>query len=355
MTPSYAATVLPSIRNNTSAVNDILKAEEYIRETIFGIELIPQSAYLDKFLQCFRAGLEPAALQDTLTKLSQGLAGFYKNFDLNTDKQLFRSLMPLFFDNCGNWAPSYYRNQLAKHNNNFDLWADNVYSNSLLASEEKLKDFAAHATIDDSDAILADPAFRLFNKISDLRKKEITPVLSAYYTRMNYLDRLYMKSRMIKDKNTALYPDANLTLRLAYGKVQGMDPDGPEPYSFQTDLSQVIAHDDPNLEIFKVPQKLKDLYSKKDFGRWAVRGKVPVAFIASNHTSGGNSGSPVLNAKGQLIGTNFDRPWEGTMSDLYFDPRLCRNITLDVRYTLFIIEKFGDAGWLLKEMNIVRH
>ena len=117
---------------------------------------------------------------------------------------------------------------------------------------------------------------------------------------------------------------------------------------------EVIELDDTTSEIFKVPPKLKQLYRAKDFGRWAVNGDVPVAFIASNHTSGGNSGSPVLNSRGELIGTNFDRAYEGTMSDYYFDPDRCRNISVDIRYTLFIIEKFGSAGWLINEMKLVK-
>jgi hypothetical protein len=133
-----------------------------------------------------------------------------------------------------------------------------------------------------------------------------------------------------------------------------MDPEGPADYSFQTNLNEIMAKNNPAVEEFKVPEKLIELHSNKDFGRWAVNGTVPVAFIASNHTSGGNSGSPVINAKGQLIGTNFDRVWEGTMSDLYFDPKLCRNISVDIRYTLFIVEKFGGAGWLLNEMSLVK-
>jgi hypothetical protein len=136
--------------------------------------------------------------------------------------------------------------------------------------------------------------------------------------------------------------------------VKGIDPDGPAGYSFQTNLDEAVLKNNPEVEEFKMPAKLVSLQSEKNYGTWNINGTVPIAFIANNHTSGGNSGSPVLNAKGELIGTNFDRIWEGTMSDLYFDPKLCRNITLDVRYTLFIIEKFGDAGWLLKEMKIVR-
>jgi hypothetical protein len=157
---------------------------------------------------------------------------------------------------------------------------------------------------------------------------------------------------MGKDRN--FYPDANQTLRLTYGHVQGITPQGSSLYSYKSTLEDVIAKHNPDIEEFNVPVKLRDLYMSKDYGRWNVDGTVPVTFIASNHTSGGNSGSPVLNAKGQLIGINFDRVWDGTMSDLYYDPNLCRNIAVDIRYVLFIIEKYGNASWLFKEMNLVK-
>jgi hypothetical protein len=151
-----------------------------------------------------------------------------------------------------------------------------------------------------------------------------------------------------------MFPDANLTLRLSYGYVKGLDPDGPEGYRWQTNIKDVIAHDNPRVDWFKVPEKLKSLNAARDFGRWAYNDTLPVAFVAVNHTTGGNSGSPVLNKNGELIGTNFDRAYEGTMSDYLFDPNRCRNISVDIRYTLFIIEKFGGAGWLLDEMKLIQ-
>jgi hypothetical protein len=169
-----------------------------------------------------------------------------------------------------------------------------------------------------------------------------------------------MAAQMRRDADKAFYPDANLTLRLTYGHVSGIDPDGPAGYSYQTNIDEIIAKDQPDVEEFRVPEKTKELFAKKDYGRWGISNgstnprTLPVAFLADNHTSGGNSGSPVLNAKGELIGINFDRVWEGTMSDLYFDRSLCRNISVDVRYTLWVIEKFGGAGWLLKEMKLVK-
>ncbi len=157
---------------------------------------------------------------------------------------------------------------------------------------------------------------------------------------------------MSQERN--FYPDANQTLRLTFGPVKGITPQGSNHYSYISNLDDVIAKHNPNIEEFNVPAKLRDLYLRKDYGRWAVNGSVPVAFIAANHTSGGNSGSPVLNAKGELIGINFDRIWDGTMSDLYYDPNLCRNISVDIRYVMFIIEKYGNASWLFKEMKLVK-
>jgi hypothetical protein len=211
----------------------------------------------------------------------------------------------------------------------------------------------------DTAAIRRDPAWQLYNAISTIRNTQINPILAQHNPRMTRLNRLYMAAQMHKDSGRAFYPDANLTLRLTYGHVRGIDPDGPAGYSHQTYIDEIIAKDRPDLAEFQVPEKMKTLYAAKNYGRWAIRHPdghktVPVAFIADNHTSGGNSGSPVLNGKGELIGTNFDRIWEGTMSDLYFDPALCRNISVDVRYTLWVIEKFGGAGWLLKEMRLVK-
>jgi hypothetical protein len=155
-------------------------------------------------------------------------------------------------------------------------------------------------------------------------------------------------------KNRRFYPDANFTLRVTYGKIQGYEPRDAVEYEYFTTLEGVMAKEDPDIYDYVVEEKLKELYREKDYGRYAGDdGKMHVCFIASNHTSGGNSGSPVLNADGHLIGLNFDRNWEGTMSDLMYDPDMCRNITLDVRYALFIIDKFAGAGHLVDEMTII--
>lgn len=339
----YADNVLSAIQATTVAANDELRGEEYIREAVMGIELIAQGAELDALLKAIRKG-DTKAQTDAAARWT----GFYKNYDAATDRKVFEALMPLFIERCPDYVPAYYRQMLAAAGGNYEKWARNVYSSSVL------KESGSIAGLTESQ-VMADPAYQLYHAIAEVRNQRILPALSSYSRRMARLNRLYMNAQLQAQPARNFYPDANLTLRLTYGRVKGIDPDGPAGYSYQTNIDEAIAKDQPDVEEFRVPQKLKDLQASKKYGRWGVKGKVPLAFIADNHTSGGNSGSPVLNAKGELIGTNFDRIWEGTMSDLYFDPNLCRNISVDIRYTLFIIDKFGGAGWLLNEMNLVKN
>lgn len=315
------------------------------------IELIKQGGELDKMLGAFRAGLTGTTLSDSLAKLAKRWEGFYKNYDAATDKNVFTALMPLFFEKCPEYVPALYKAQYNRHGADYDKWASYVFS-SAAADKERLAALAASTSSADSLKIVTDPAWILYDAITQLKAQRIDPVLSVYYDQMKYLNRQYMKAQMTLDKSTKFFPDANLTLRLTYGQVKGIDPDGPAGYSYQTNLDEAIAKHNPAIEEFDIPEKLRQIHKEKNYGRWAANGTVPIAFIASNHTTGGNSGSPVLNSRGELIGLNFDRIWEGTMSDLYFDPNLCRNISVDIRYVLFVVEKYGDADWLLDELRL---
>lgn len=162
-----------------------------------------------------------------------------------------------------------------------------------------------------------------------------------------------MRGMMEFDTDREFYPDANSTLRITYGNVGGYRPKDGVWYKHQSTIEGIMQKDNPDIYDYNIPQKLRDLYSNRDFGQWTVDGTVPVCFIGTNHTSGGNSGSPVINSRGELIGINFDRVWEGTMSDIDFDPEMCRNITLDIRYVLFIVDKLAGASHLIDEMEIL--
>lgn len=343
--PAYASDLLFKIQSICSSNDAIIAANEYINESVLGIELIAQAHQYQKFLALFESSLSEAQKQDSLQKLYKAQEGFYKNYNAATDQKVFEVLMPLFMEKCGNLVPQYFKTEWARNAMGYNKWAAYVFQQSALTSLNKL------ITISSKQQILNDPAYKIYKAVMDIRSQKIEKALTQYRDSMTRYNRLFMKARMLQNSYKSLYPDANLTLRVAYGKVKGLDPVGPAPYSYQTNLSEAVKKHNPEVAEFNAPEKLLALEKNKDYGQWAENGSVPIAFLADNHTSGGNSGSPVLNKKGELIGTNFDRVWEGTMSDYYFDERWCRNISLDIRYTLFIIDKLGGASWLLNEMK----
>jgi hypothetical protein len=189
-------------------------------------------------------------------------------------------------------------------------------------------------------------------------KENVAPTLLAVNTEITLLYRAHMRGMMEYNEATnggkIFYPDANSTLRVTYGQVKGYKPADAIYYTPVSSLDGVIEKDNPEIFDYNIPQKLRDLHATKDYGRWEVDGSVPVAFIATNHTSGGNSGSPVLDAEGNLIGVNFDRVWEGTMSDVVYDPTICRNIALDIRFAMFVIDKLAGATHLLEEIEVIQ-
>ncbi len=183
----------------------------------------------------------------------------------------------------------------------------------------------------------------------------LSKALRAYDNEFDIARRDYMKGIMEMDSDKTLFADANRTLRLSYGQVKGYAPRDCVMYGHQTTLEGIMEKEDPdNIEFF-VPAKMKELYVAKDFGDYHLpNGKMPVNFATTSHTTGGNSGSPVMNGNGELIGINFDRNWEGVGGDIQFLPDYQRNISVDIRYVLFVIDKFGGAGHLVEELDIIK-
>ncbi len=228
-------------------------------------------------------------------------------------------------------------------------FVDDLFAGSMLASREG---FATGVAADWEAAREADPALKLYAAFKKMYDSEIAPSYIRLANEITSLYTLYVGGMMEREPKRNFFPDANFTMRVSYGQVKGYTSEtGVREKSYST-IDEMVAKDNPAIYDYNIPQKLRELYNARDYGRWAVDGTVPVAFIATNHTTGGNSGSPVLNAAGELVGLNFDRTWLSTMSDIEFDPAVCRNITLDARYLLFVIEKLGGAGYLINEMVI---
>ena len=278
---------------------------------------------------------------------------FFSDFDLHSpvDRAIFVETF-LYMWKAGH-AP--YLDTKGKDQAAVQKALENIYDKSMLTNRKKMDDLLTKYKVKDAKKITDDPAVDLFitayahsytldnESIYDANKREISRLM-----------RTYVRGMMQQYPDSNFFPDANLTLRVAYGHVQGFRPKDAVYYTPYSTLDGIMEKENPDIYDYVVEPKLKELYKNKDYGRYAnLRGEMPVGFIATNHTTGGNSGSPVLNADGQLIGINFDRCWEGTMSDLLFDPDYCRNISLDIRYCLFIIDKFAGATHLINEMTIV--
>ena len=281
--------------------------------------------------------------------------GFFKNYNKPTDIKLCEAMLAEYIKGVPNNSRPYVLDSfIVANNNDAKKMTDFLFSNTNFVDKEKaqvmLNDYDKYTNLYERD-----PIFYITSSIVKYYNTSVFPQFQYDEREINELQKLYIQGQKEIFKDKKFYPDANSTLRVAYGKVNNYVPKDGVEYNYYTTLEGIMEKYIPKDEEFDVPAKLKELYEKKDYGQYANKdGKLQVAFTASNHTTGGNSGSPVFNAKGQLIGTNFDRNWEGTMSDIMYNPNQCRNIVLDVRYTLFIIDKFAGAGYLLNEMKLVK-
>ena len=304
----------------------------------------------------FRRAVEMAAKKDSgldaeLKRLQEYADGFFRNYDRNVSEKLFVAVMDLYGKNIEpEWQSDAYRELAASCGGDFGSVAVKLFDRSVFTDENRVRELLARF---DPKKVEKDPFYRMAVSASNLIDSRIKENMVAADTRLAELNKLYMAAQMEKGSDRIFYPDANSTLRLAYGKVMGYDSRDAVYHKHQTTLTGVMEKDNPEIYDYDVPDRLRELYEKKDFGRYGVNGDVPVCFIANNHTTGGNSGSPVLNAEGHLIGVNFDRAWEGVASDIMYNPRQSRNISLDIRYALFIIDKFAGAGYLIDEMTLV--
>ena len=308
--------------------NPYYLAYEYYTETARTIELL-------SFASSLRNAYPDA---DAVHSVAES---FFKDYYQPIDEEIFVAVMDAFDKKMPDeFKPAWFKDKLAELGS-IEALRDYVFKGSLLTDKAGVMALTA----DDKDKVAADPALEMYDAFYRWYYDELRPVINGVNSEISLAYRDYMQGQMDFEKDKAFYPDANLTLRVAYGHVEGYSPaDGVYYYPVST-LKGIIEKDNPDIFDYDIPQKLRDIYAEGGYE------SQPVCFLATNHTSGGNSGSPVINADGNLIGINFDRVWEGTMSDIVFDPEICRNISLDIRYLLFCIDRIGNASYLFDEMN----
>ena len=340
-------TALDDLANGVAAGRKDNLAFTTAYESIFKIELTTFALSLSNmFSRNVVAGKDSvAALNDAL----KAVTAAYDDYSVATDRKVAKAMMKFYRENA---APENYPAGLSEDfaTMDIDAFVDNLFDSSDFTSKEKLE----KAVAEKGTGIFEDPACTVGKSIfaqtlaANVRASKSAEDLAA-------ARKTYTAGLLEWKKGEPSYPDANFTMRLTYGTVKGYSPKDAVVYKYYTTLDGVMEKEDPDNWEFVVPERLKYLWKTRDFGKYAMKdGKMPVAFLSNNDITGGNSGSPVLNANGELIGLAFDGNWESMSSDVMFEPELQRCINVDIRYVLFIVEKFGGAKWLIDEMDIVR-
>jgi len=344
--------VLPEYNKLASEMAPVQTWIDHFFEAVWQMDIIRYASSFRKLSSMDKSRKDE--INDEVERLSGNIPGFFKDYNQPTDKKIFIAMLRYLQQSLDrSQLPAFFETIDKKYKGDIAVFADEAYEKSFLVDETRVKDFLSSYSASKSKKIEKDPVFLVMREFMSMYAENYASQYESLMSRQDSLQRLYMKGIMEMRQGEMVYPDANGTLRVAYGKVDDYYPADAVYYYYQTTLEGIIEKDNPEIYDYQVPEKLKELYKAKDFGIYGINGTMPVCFTASNHTTGGNSGSPVLNAEGQLLGLNFDRNWDGTMSDFIYDPEICRNITLDIRYCLFLIDKFAGAGHLVDEMVLV--
>ena len=340
--------LLNEFSKNYADIKDYALARDYYSEIVLRHTELLATANKMYQLEQILATKGEQAFTDRKTNLINGMGDFYKDFNANVDEKVFEKLIDLYATKS---PKQFLPNNLM--NINATSLASDIYKNSQLTTFNGMKSLLTGDVKTVIASLNADKGYIFLKEIADNYSKNVAPKYDEINLKNQGLQQLFMKAQLEFNKNARIFPDANSTLRVTYGKVKGFAPKDGIIYDHSTYLDGVIEKFIPGDYEFDIPKKLLELYNAKDYGQYAENGKIPVCFLGTNHTTGGNSGSPAVDAYGNLIGLNFDRVWEGTMSDINYDPSICRNIMVDARYVLFIIDKFAGAKNIISELKLV--
>jgi len=324
--------------------------EKYAYAYSYAVEAGLRGAEMISFARKINAGLSAKKNADNTKAIAYAKA-FFKDFDLDTDKEIFTSLISLYIKKSSDdFLPEELK---ALRGTDIKAFADKIYADSKFTTLESTVSFIENYNKEKQAELENDPIVKIASSIVKNFRQNIAPKYYEIDDKVAELQKNWLAGLMEMEADKTFYADANSTFRVAYGHIKGYSPRDAVQFNHYTTLEGIMEKDNPNIYDYDVPAKLRELYKTKNYGKYTQDGQVPVCFVANNHTTGGNSGSPVLNGNGELIGLNFDRAWEGVMSDMKYDPEICRNIALDIRYVLFIVDKYAGATHLIEEMNIV--
>jgi len=313
-------------------------------------ESFKRSREIEKFISEYDAIVKMGELDQEVEALRKKAKGFFKDYDLETDRMIFIKTTEEYLNRMQGDA----FNALQKDDMTIEELANAIYSKSVLVDEARFEAFLNNL----SDSTVADfekndPAFKLWKALSGEFFQQVIPQVRTFNTKMDQLLQVYVAGKLEMFPNDKHWADANSTMRITYGKLEGSAPHDGMMYTEHTTLKGILDKNNTGEADFELLPDFRKLAESKDYGGYDQDGELWVCFTGSNHTTGGNSGSPVIDAEGNLMGLNFDRSWESTMSDFMFDADRCRNITVDIRYVLWIMDKYAGANHLVEEMSLV--
>jgi hypothetical protein len=344
---------LPDIQEAYGIISQYALAGVYYREAALrGPEIIAMAGnYKNLADEMGKDSPDKDQINRIINSLKGQVAGYFKDYYQPLDQQTFAAMMKMFYEDVpAAQQPEYLGEMVKKYKSDYQAFAAAVFAKSIFTSKEKVEAFLADP---DLKTLQKDPAFTAFKAFND-KSKEIQKATSEAAGTLARGNRQFIAGLREMDPEHTFAPDANSTMRLTYGNIKGYEPQDGAYYDYYTTLDGVIEKDDPSNSDFIVPEKLKALHTAKDYGRYGENGVLKTCFLSNNDITGGNSGSPVINAHGELIGIAFDGNWEAMSGDIAFEPALQRTISVDIRYVLFIIDKYAGAKNLINEMTIVK-
>jgi len=339
-----------------SAMNDLVakyKESDFayamaVEYMYVGPEIFKRTRGMDKFVREFEA-IPPNEMEEEIEILRSGADGFFKNYDVGVDRNVFLKITEEYIKRMKDIGT------IDLLNGSSEELANDIFENSVLVDEARFAEFLT--TLNDStmdDFKENDPAYVLWSALSENFGVEVIPEVREFKGRMNGLLAVYVEGKLEMFPDAKHWPDANSTMRISYGKLEGSAPHDGMEYTEHTTLEGILTKNNSGNADFELLPEFRTLAESKDYGNYSQDGELWICFTSSNHTTGGNSGSPVIDSEGNLMGLNFDRSWESTMSDFMFDADRCRNITVDIRYVLWIMDKYAGASNLVDEMTLVK-